>query len=147
MSTPFKLQAPRALLDEMIAQAKAELPNECVGLLAGTIVRDDPAAPIPIGKAVKRYPLVNELASPREFFSEPRSMLAADRDMRSNKLEILAIYHSHPTSHPVPSAKDREKNYSPTVINVIISLKEEQPEVRAWWVTETDYREAEWSVV
>ncbi|MFL5244445.1 MAG: M67 family metallopeptidase [Gemmataceae bacterium] len=147
MSIPFKLCLPRVLLDEMIAQAKAELPNECVGLLAGTIVGDHSLAPIPLGKVEKRYPLVNELASPTEFFSEPRSMLAADRDMRSNNFEMLAIYHSHPTSRPFPSAKDRERSYSSNVVNVIISLKGDPPEVRAWWITEADHREAEWELI
>ena len=78
---------------------------------------------------------------------EQQRMLAADRDMRSNNFEMLAIYHSHPTTHPVPSAKDRERSYSSNVVNVIISLKGDPPEVRAWWITEADHREAEWKLI
>ncbi|HEV3235646.1 MAG TPA: M67 family metallopeptidase, partial [Gemmataceae bacterium] len=81
----------------MIAHAKAELPNECCGLLAGTIIRDGSAIQIPTRKVAKAYPLINELASPREYLSEPRSMLAAEKDMRLQGLQVLAVYHSHPT--------------------------------------------------
>jgi hypothetical protein len=31
------------------------------------------------------------------------------------------------------------------VVNLIISLQSAQPEVRGWWLTANDYREAEWS--
>ncbi len=144
MSTPFRLQVPRQIYEEMLAQAVAELPNECCGLLAGRIEGEKTAQPR-IGRVVRRYALINEAASPREYLSEPRSLLAADRDMRRLGLDILAIYHSHPTSEPVPSPTDLERSYyGPGVVNLIISLKTGEPRVRGWWLTETDYREAKW---
>ena len=73
-------------------------------------------------------------------------MFAAIRAMLQRGLVELAVYHSHPTSAPVPSRTDLERNYSPEVVNVIISLAGEAPSVRAWWLTDTDYREAEWEV-
>jgi proteasome lid subunit RPN8/RPN11 len=123
----------------MLEQARAELPNECVGLLAGRRQAD-------VGVVVRHYPLVNALASPVEFESEARGMFQADRDMRANDLEILAIYHSHPTSKPVPSRKDLQRNYSPGVVNLIISLQTAKPAVRAWWLTEDGFAEADWQV-
>jgi proteasome lid subunit RPN8/RPN11 len=66
--------------------------------------------------------------------------------MRARGIDILAIYHSHPTSEPVPSRKDRERNYSPDVMNFIISLASNEPQVRAWWLTSDDHREAEWEL-
>ena len=47
----------------MIAQAKAEFPNECCGMLAGRRPTDGQTALVE-----QRYPLVNALASPIEFF-------------------------------------------------------------------------------
>ncbi|MFO0823167.1 MAG: Mov34/MPN/PAD-1 family protein, partial [Gemmataceae bacterium] len=59
-------------------------------------------------------------------------------------LELLAIYHSHPTSAPVPSRRDIERNsYGESVAHVIISLADAATVVKAWWLTPTDYREAE----
>jgi proteasome lid subunit RPN8/RPN11 len=144
LSTPFGLRLPRPLLDEAIAQARAELPNECCGLLAGKVVS---GADGPVGRVIRRLPLVNEAASPVEFLSEPRSMFAAVREMDRLGLDVLAVYHSHPTSDPVPSRKDRERNYSEDVVNVIISLSAEPPRVRAWRLTAGDFREADWEVV
>ena len=139
----FRLQVPRSLYGEMVQHALDELPNECVGLLAGVFPSGGGSA----ARVLKCYRLVNAAASPTEYLSDPRSMFDAVRDMRACGIEILAIYHSHPTSEPVPSRKDRERNYSPQVMNVIISLAGSEPEVRAWWLTSDDHREAEWEVV
>lgn len=142
LSTPFRLQVPRSLLDEMLAQARAELPNECCGLLAGRIDRS-----AGVGRVERRYPLVNEAASPTEYLSEAKSMFSAVRDMDRNRLEMLAIYHSHPTSAAVPSRKDLERSYSPDVIHLIVSLQAVEPVMDGWWLSGTEYRAAEWECV
>lgn len=145
MSRSFRLLVPRDLYDAMIAQAFAELPNECCGLFAGYIEEIEFADRTV--RVARRYPLTNALADPREFLSDARSMFDAVRDVRRNGLEVVAVYHSHPTSAAVPSKKDLDRNYSPDVMNYIVSLAGGVPMVRAWWLTETDYREAEWRVV
>jgi proteasome lid subunit RPN8/RPN11 len=132
-----RLCLPRPLFHDMLEHARRELPCECCGLLAGVVEGA-------VGRVVERYPLVNALASGREFESEAKSMFAATRAMRDRGLEMLAVYHSHPTSAPVPSRTDLERNYSPDVVNVIVSLVGETPTVRAWWLTDKEYREAEW---
>jgi proteasome lid subunit RPN8/RPN11 len=86
----------------MLTQARAELPNECCGLLAGRL---DPVA---VRHVQACYPLVNALARPTAYLSEPRSMFAAMRDMRELGIDVLAIYHSHPSSDPIPSRTDRD---------------------------------------
>jgi proteasome lid subunit RPN8/RPN11 len=137
VATPFRLVVPAALLDEVLRQARAEAPLECCGLLAG--VREGA-----IGRVVRRYPLVNEAASPVEFQSEPRSLFEAIRDLERHGLEVLAIYHSHPTSPPVPSRTDLARNWSEDVVNLIVSPATDPPLARAWWLTADAYREAEW---
>lgn len=140
MSTPFtRLEVPRAVYEAMLAQARAELPNECCGLLAGRI-HDG------VGRVELHYPLVNAAADPRLFESDPGSMLSAHKDMRRRGIDVLSVYHSHPTSAPIPSRTDLERNYSPDVVNLIISLATGEPCVRGWWLTATDYREAMWDI-
>jgi proteasome lid subunit RPN8/RPN11 len=136
----FRLVVPQSAYDAMIAQAQAARPNECCGMLAGAVEGE-------VARVVKVYPLVNALASPVEYESEPRSMLEAVQDQMHLGLEVLAVYHSHPTSAPVPSKKDLARNYSEDVVSMIISLADPEPVVRAWWLTGTDYREADWQVV
>jgi proteasome lid subunit RPN8/RPN11 len=126
----------------MLAQAQAEQPNECCGLLGGRFGANGSA------RVERRYPLVNEAASPVAFYClEDKSFFAAFLDMRKAGFDLLALYHSHPTSAPVPSQKDREQNYGPDVMNLIISLSGPAPEVRAWWLTTEDARAAQWSLI
>ena len=145
MSMPFRLLITRRHYDALVAQAKAELPNECCGLLAGRV--EAGAMGLAIGRVLQRYPLVNSAASPVEYLSEPVSMFAAIRDMRRLGLDILAVYHSHPTSDPIPSRTDLEQNYSEEVVHLIIALKTQEAAVRGWWLTAKDYREAAWQCV
>jgi proteasome lid subunit RPN8/RPN11 len=148
----------------MLAQAVAELPNECCGLLAGKIgggcgvagggnyASHSPPTihhpPLATRVVSKRYPLVNAAASATEYLAEPRSLFAAHKDMRSLGLDILAIYHSHPTSPPLPSRTDRERAFYPDVIYLIISLQTDPPVLRGWWLPAgEESREAEWAIL
>jgi len=124
----------------MVQHAQSELPNECCGLLAGR--RDGDAL-----RVLARHPLVNEAASRVEYLSEPRSMFDAVKAMRIEEHEILAIYHSHPTTEPMPSKTDLARNYSPDVLNFIISLAGPEPIMRGWWLTEDAFAEAAWEIV
>jgi proteasome lid subunit RPN8/RPN11 len=124
----------------MVQHAQSELPNECCGLLAGVREGD-------VLRVEKHYPLVNEAASPIEYRSEPRSMLQADRAMRALNLDVVAVYHSHPTSAPIPSRTDLERNYMPDVVQFIISVQDAEPLMRGWWLTDDHYEEASWQIV
>jgi proteasome lid subunit RPN8/RPN11 len=116
------------------AQARAELPNECCGILAGRLV-DESGKPLAIVNAARHFPLVNEAASPREFFSDATSLIAAHVQMRELGLEIVAIYHSHPATPAAPSARDRQRHYYPDAMSLILSLEKETPDLRGWWLT------------
>jgi proteasome lid subunit RPN8/RPN11 len=74
-------------------------------------------------------------------------MFAACKDLRRRDLVELAVYHSHPTSAPVPSRKDLARNFWPGVIHFIVSLTSEPPAVGGWWLFEDSYHLAEWSLI
>jgi proteasome lid subunit RPN8/RPN11 len=133
------LEIPTSLHAAMLAQAEAELPNECCGLLAGRIVGE-------VGRVVERFPLVNKLASPVAYLSEERSMFDAMRAIDRLGLEWLAVYHSHPTSPPFPSRRDREESCGASVMHLIVSLMDRPIVVRAWWLTASEQREADWRI-
>src|SRR6476620_1232695 len=103
----------------MVRQAQAERPNECCGLLAGRIENG-------VARVEARYPLVNELPTPTSYRSEPRSILAAYRDIDRSGLEVVVVYPSHPTAPPRPSRTDLENNYlGEMVMHLIVSLASE----------------------
>jgi len=135
---PFQqLLIPAPILAEAIDHARSELPRECCGLLAGT--RD--------GRVVRRFPIRNDRMSETEYATNPRDLLDAMKAMRADGLEPLAIYHSHPASAPIPSKKDVADNtWGETVVHLIVGLAGPEPQVRAWWLGEYEFREAEWMV-
>lgn len=135
----FRLIISQKLYDDLVSHALEEWPRECCGLLAGSVIEG-------IGRVERLYRLINVLGSAVEYESEPRSMFAAIRDMTMHGWDVLAVYHSHPTTAPVPSVKDRERNYSEDVMNLIIGLTPHPPLVRGWWLTSNAHKEAEWQI-
>jgi [CysO sulfur-carrier protein]-S-L-cysteine hydrolase len=143
----FRLQLPENVRVAMIAQARMEQPNECCGLLAG-VLETPVEAKMPIGRVVARLPLVNALASPTRYQSDARSLFAAMKAMRQEGLDLLAIYHSHPASAPIPSRTDLAENpYEDDVVHLIISLETEPPLIRGWRLTAVSYREEDWETI
>jgi proteasome lid subunit RPN8/RPN11 len=139
---PFcRLLIPRTVLDTVVAHAREAQPNECCGLLAGLMDGET-------GRVTLQFPLRNDLLSPTAFATNPRDMLDASKAMRADGTDVLAIYHSHPTSAPVPSRKDIERNsWGVSVVHLIVGLGGTQPEIRAWWLTDDGYTEAIWEGV
>ncbi len=138
---PFRLVIPRSIHGQMLAQALAEQPNECCGILAGSVVDG-------VGRVMIAYPLPNDAETkPRCYLANTRSLITAHKDMAQRGLDIVAVYHSHPTSPAVPSATDHEQwGHGEGVVCLIVTLLADPPELRGWWMTETEHREAEWEV-
>jgi [CysO sulfur-carrier protein]-S-L-cysteine hydrolase len=137
MTERFRLSIPRAIYDAMLAHVQSELPAEGCGQLGGKVVDG-------IGRVTLHLPMVNALSSPTEFVSDAASTLAAHKALRASGTDVLAVYHSHPTSDPVPSQRDLERNYSESVVNIIIGLRGPEPDVRAWWLTADGAQETDW---
>ncbi|HSQ56200.1 MAG TPA: Mov34/MPN/PAD-1 family protein [Gemmata sp.] len=135
-----RLSISAPLLEGMISHARGELPNECCGVLAGFISEN-------VGYAIERATIRNDLASPTRYLTNAADLFAAFRAMRANSTELLAVYHSHPSSPPVPSRRDVQENtYGDSVVHLILGLAGEEPDLKAWWITETGWREAELEV-
>lgn len=127
------LHIPEAMYEEMVQHARAELPNECVGMLIG----------FADGTVAEYLPLINELKSPTRFLTELYSMLRAEKRCRQLKLEVLAIFHSHPTSEPVPSRYDVADHYSSTVMSLILTLIDNPKPLQGWWIENGVFKRAE----
>jgi proteasome lid subunit RPN8/RPN11 len=111
----------RAVLEAMVAHARAEAPLECCGLLlAGTDVIDE------------CRPAVNLRRSTVAYQVDPRDHFAAIRDARRAGRQVIGAYHSHPASPAVPSATDIAEAYDAQFFYVIVSLAPPDPDVRAY---------------
>jgi len=83
------------LLDEIVAHAREEAPNECCGLVAA---RD--------GEAIAVRRARNQAASPLKFEVDGLEVLGALDDFEADGAELGAIYHSHTRTEPYPSQTD-----------------------------------------
>jgi thiamine biosynthesis protein ThiS len=116
------------LREQMLAHAKAALPNEGCGLFAGEL----DAAGAKTARAV--YCLTNLDASPEHFSMEPKEQFAAIADMRKQGLTLLGNFHSHPSTPARPSAEDIRLAFDPALSYVIISLAESEPRLQSFIV-------------
>ena len=121
----MKLVLSQKHLEEIIAHALKEMPNEACGLLGGKG-----------GKVKKVYPLPNLEKSPYRYRAEPEAQYKAMMDIEEKGWEIVGIYHSHPSYPPYPSATDLEMAYYPEAVYLIVSLYDPQkPVVKAFSLT------------
>lgn len=133
-----RIQIPASILAELATHAKSSHPLECCGLLAGLVGES-------AYEVRERIPLTNRLQSKTEFESEPIEMLRASRLMRQKQLELLVVYHSHPSSKPIPSHRDKLRNIDERVACLIIGPGDE---IRIWWLEGMGEQvEAEWDTV
>ena len=123
------------VFEAMLAHCEMEAPIEACGLLGGVFPRAD-----------LFYPLVNIDQSETRYNADPRDLIRADQDLRNREANVLAIYHSHPKSRPVPSKADLALNFHDETPRIIVSLLNNPPEVRAWRLSPDAYEELPWRV-
>jgi [CysO sulfur-carrier protein]-S-L-cysteine hydrolase len=110
-------------LEELIAHAREEVPNECCGYMT---IRD--------GAVQDVVRAQNERNSPYGYQLESRAQITA-WNLGENEGYDIAVYHSHPKSPAEPSQTDINLAVFPEWLQVIISLKDE-PHVRAWRIAD-----------
>jgi proteasome lid subunit RPN8/RPN11 len=117
------MRISQGLIDEMIAHAREDLPNECCGLVGGT--GDEATSVIRVA---------NSAASPLRYEMDPQEQYNALKTIEDGGDELLAIYHSHTKSAAYPSQTDVNQAVAwPEQIYVIVSLADEEaPDVKAY---------------
>ncbi|MBE6322796.1 MAG: M67 family metallopeptidase [Bacteroidales bacterium] len=115
------MKIPQDIIDELIAQARKDAPNESCGYLLG------------IGDEVtKNYWMENIDHSPEHFSFAPKDQFAALRYARSKGLKILANWHSHPATPSRPSQEDLRLANDPTIRYAILSLLNDEPRLNSF---------------
>lgn len=118
----MNLHIPAPQFNLITAHAEQTYPEECCGLLIGTIAPDQTRATV-----VETWQVENawsaESDAIRELYQsahanqpstklerywiDPRDLLNAQRYVRDHHLHLLGIYHSHPDHAAIPSECDR----------------------------------------
>jgi proteasome lid subunit RPN8/RPN11 len=117
------------LRQELIALARAALPNEACGLLAGEIRGEEK-----IVLAV--YGLKNIDESPEHFSMAPEDQFAVIADIRKKGLSLLGNFHSHPATPARPSEEDIRLAFDPSLSYAIISLADTEPVLKSFTIRE-----------
>ena len=119
------LVLPRAMRDEIVAHARAGLPNEACGILGGLD-----------GRATRFFPAINGQASPYFYDIDAQDLLRIVLEIEGADEDIVAIYHSHVESPAFPSRTDVDLAAWPEAAYLIVSLGSEPPEVKAFSIRE-----------
>lgn len=134
---PRSARLPRAIADAIVAQARAEYPNEACGLVVGTAPASDNGTPV-------RYePCRNKAASPYRYEIHPDDLLRITVATDDADEVFWAIVHSHVKSPAVPSATDVGLAFYPDALYVLVSLSPAEadpatgaPSLRAWRIVD-----------
>ena len=120
------MKLDRTYVDEIIAHARADAPNECCGIIAGND-----------GHAEELYRAVNAEASPYRYNVDSKDLLRIYRDIDAYNWDLLAIYHSHTHTEAYPSPTDVSLAAWPEAHYLIVSLEDESnPVLRSFRIEE-----------
>jgi proteasome lid subunit RPN8/RPN11 len=131
---PSAIRIHRQILTRLLEHAREEPLKECCGLLAGR------------SGIITRGFLATNAAddSGRAYEIAPEELFRMMREIRAVGLELLGIYHSHPTGENQPSARDVERAYYPDVTYFIVSPRTDVTKaVRAFSICEGQVTELE----
>ncbi len=115
-----------AVVKNIEAHARETFPEECCGVLLGHA--EEPR------RALQARPMKNVAKENRtqRYVIEPLDLLRADTAARSNGLDLIGIYHSHPNHPAEPSEFDRSRAAS-WYSYLILSIVDRHPkDLTAW---------------
>ena len=119
------LRIPQAIYDTIIDHAREGFPLEVCGILGGLD-----------GEVSVQFPMANVDASSEHFTLDPKEQFRVIKELRARKLEMVAVYHSHPASPARPSVEDIRLALTPDISHVIVSLVEpDTPVLKSFRIT------------
>ncbi len=115
------LEIAESAYEKMVADCIRGYPYEACGMLIGNQ-----------GRIATAYPANNEAASARIYTVAPKDLLAADRFAEASGLEIVGVYHSHTHTEAYPSPTDVRQAPDPEWWYLLVSLRRDLPDLRAY---------------
>ena len=118
------MRIARSLVDEIVAHAREDLPNECCGMVGGSD-----------GEARTVYRAENAEASPLRYSIDAKEQFRLMETIEGAGEELVGIYHSHTKSPAYPSQTDVNLAGWPDAVYLIASLEDaDEPEVKGFWI-------------
>ncbi len=130
------IRIARDVADDIIEHAKNNNPIEACGYLAGKN-----------GIITKSYRMTNIDNSPKHFSFDPKEQFDVVRKARSESLEIIANYHSHPVTPARPSQEDINLAYDPDISYLIISLEGGSEDIKSFSIINSEVKSQETQII
>jgi [CysO sulfur-carrier protein]-S-L-cysteine hydrolase len=133
------LTIERAIVDQIIAHARADHPDEACGVVAGPVGSDRP---------VRFVRMANAERSPTFYRFDSMEQFKVWREMDDRDEEPVVIYHSHTATEAYPSRTDISYASEPNAHYVLVSTREaDEIEFRSYRIVDGEVTEEEVSVV
>ena len=117
-------------VSKLIDLAQAASNNEICGIISGNA-----------GKSKSIHPITNIKYSPTEYAMAPDEFVNVYHEIQQQDEDILAFYHSHPNSQPIPSETDIKNANYPTIPQIIIGKQAKAWRIKAFLLSPPHYTE------
>jgi [CysO sulfur-carrier protein]-S-L-cysteine hydrolase len=127
------LRIRRELVDEIVAHARRDHPDEACGVIAGPEGSDSPE---------RFIPMLNAARSPTFYEFDSGDLLKLYREMAANDEVPVVIYHSHTATEAYPSRTDASIAAEPDAHYVLVSTRDpEVHEFRSYRIVDAEITE------
>lgn len=136
------LTITQALVDQIVAHARQDHPDEACGVVAG---------PAGSGRPERFIPMLNAARSPTFYEFDSGDLLKLYREMDDRDEEPVIIYHSHTATEAYPSRTDISYANEPGAHYVLVSTADADDagpfQFRSYRIVEGEVTEEEVTVV
>ncbi|MQY06747.1 Mov34/MPN/PAD-1 family protein [Actinomadura macrotermitis] len=133
------LTIERALVDRIVAHARADHPDEACGVIAGPVGSDRPT---------RFVAMTNAERSPTFYRFDSLEQLKVWREMDDRDEEPVVIYHSHTATEAYPSRTDVSYAAEPNAHYVLVSTRDEhETEFRSFRIVDGEVTEEPVTVI
>jgi proteasome lid subunit RPN8/RPN11 len=128
-----------AVLDAIVAHARADHPDEACGLVVGPIGSDS---------AQRHIPMENAEHSMTFYRFDDAEKLRVWRELDDRDEEPVVVYHSHTATEPYPSRTDTSLASLPDAHYLLVSTRDPQTaEIRSFRIVDATVTEEQIRVV
>ncbi len=127
------LRIAASIVEDIVAHARADHPDEACGIVAGPAGLDRPQ---------RFVPMLNAARSPTFYEFDSGELLALYRDLDERDEEPVVIYHSHTATQAYPSRTDVAYAQEPGAHYVLLSTRDpESTEIRSFRIIDGEVTE------
>jgi proteasome lid subunit RPN8/RPN11 len=120
------LTLPQAVVDQVVAHARRDHPDECCGVIAGKG-----------GAATRVFEMENAERSPTGFTFDSAEWLRVYREVDDADEELLVVYHSHTATEAYPSRTDvLWAQHNEFAHWLLVSTRSDADEVRSFTIAD-----------